>query len=340
MTRSRTLTLSGWTGNPGRFKMTGMNRLTMLAFGAVLLANFSAAQDADTYDRWEKTWGDTLVRFLPNASPWGLTVDPYPLFRAFANETYVYKGADSMVYKYPSYITHQTWWFDDPELSRQLADLEKEKAAAKQDFEKASDEFFAAHGTEMKALEKTHLEQMNALAKQAGDLATQGKYDEAEVVGKRLEKLGPFVYPPFQALIEPYDKHQKDMDDRGRKLTNRKRQVSFQIHNNRTPTTTAPKFTGMKPAGTLAGHPLYRQDGGDSKAGDWGEYEVNLAVFLGPPGYVNPKIRIGHREFAIKTIVVWAGIESHPATIKADEATVRKVLESMDYDGLAKLIEP
>ena len=67
---------------------------------------------------------------------------------------------------------------------------------------------------------------------------------------------------------------------------------------------------------------------------------MHLAVFLGPPGYENPKIRIGHREFAVKTIVVWAWIESHPNTVKADEAAVRKVLESMDYDGLAKLIEP
>jgi hypothetical protein len=315
-------------------------QLAIFAFGALLLANSAAAQDPEAWDRWGKTWGDTLVPFLPKASPWGLTVDPYPLIRTFANETYVYKGADSMVYKYPSYITHQTWWFDDPELSRQLADLEKEKAAATQAFEKASDEFFTAHGAEMKALEKAHLEQMNALASHLADLAKQGKYDEADLVNKKLEKLGPFVYPPLQALTEPYDKRQKDMDDRERQLTNRKRQVSFQIHTNRTPTTTAPKFTRIKPAGTLAGHPFYRQDEGNSKAGVWDASFVDLAVFLGPPGYVNPKIKIGHREFAVKTIVVWAWIESRPDTIQADEATAKKVLEKMDYEGLAKLIEP
>jgi hypothetical protein len=144
----------------------------------------------------------------------------------------------------------------------------------------------------------------------------------------------------LQALTEPYDKHQKDMDARERQLTNRKRQVSFQIHTNRTPTTTAPRFTRIKPAGTLAGHPFYRQDEGNSKAGDWDASFVHLAVFLGPPGYVNPKTKIGHREFVVKSIVVWAWIQSHANTIMADEATARKVLESMDYDGLAKLIQP
>lgn len=55
---------------------------------------------------------------------------------------------------------------------------------------------------------------------------------------------------------------------------------------------------------------------------------------------MNPKVKIGHRELVVKSIVVWAWIQSHPDTIKADEVAVRKVLESMDYDGLAKLIEP
>lgn len=319
--------------------MQRRRQLSILGLSALLLISSAAAQDADTWDRWGKTWGNALVRFLPNASPWGLTVDPYPLFRAFANETYVYKGSDSIVHKYPSYITHQTWWFNDAELSRQMADLEKEKAAAKQQFEKASDEFYSAHGAEMKAAEKAHLAQMDGLAKQIGDLAKQGKYDESQPLVKRLEALGPFVYPPFQALTESYDKHQKDMDERERQLTSRKRQVSFQIHTNRTPITTAPKFTGMKPAGTLAGHPLYRQEEGRAP-GDGDASWVDLAVFLGPAGYENPKVKIGHREFAIKTIVVWAWIQSHPNTVKADEAAVRKVLESMDYNGLAKLIEP
>ena len=234
--------------------MLKQRQLVIRGFGAFLLASSSVAQDAEAWSRWGETMGDALVHFLPNASPWGLTVDPYPLFRAFANETYVYKGADSMVHKYPSYIVHQTWWFNDAELSRQTAGLAKEKEAAKQEFEKASDEFFRVHGAEMKALEKAHQAETEALAKQIADLATQGKYDEGQEVVKKLEKLGPFVYPPFQALTESYDKRQKDIEHRERQLANRKRQVSFQMHTNRTPTTTAPRFSLIKPAGTLAGH--------------------------------------------------------------------------------------
>jgi hypothetical protein len=61
-----------------------------------------------------------------------VTVDP-SILSAFANETYDYKGANSMARKYPSYPVHQTWWFDDAGLSRQMADLEEEKAALKQE---------------------------------------------------------------------------------------------------------------------------------------------------------------------------------------------------------------
>ncbi len=74
--------------------------------------------------------------------------------------------------------------------------------------------------------------------------------------------------------------------------------------------------------------------------GGWIESLVDLAVFLGPPGYENPKVKIGHRELAVKSIVVWAWIESRPDMIQADEAAAKRVLESVDYNGLAKLIEP
>jgi len=74
--------------------------------------------------------------------------------------------------------------------------------------------------------------------------------------------------------------------------------------------------------------------------GGWIETMVDLAVFVGPPGYENPKVKIGHRELTTKSIVVWAWIESRPDTIQADEAAARKVLESINYDGLAKLIAP
>ena len=49
-------------------------------------------------------------------------------------------------------------------------------------------------------------------------------------------------------------------DGSRRKLSNRRRQVSFQI--------AAPAFS-PKPAGALAGHPFYRQARGNSDVGGW-----------------------------------------------------------------------
>jgi len=318
--------------------MQPQRQLAILAIGTLLLTNSVAGQDADAMSRWGQTTGDALVHFLPNASPWGMSVDPSPLFSAFANETYDYKGANSMVRKYPSYVVHQTWWFDDAGLARQVADLEKEKTALKQETEKAGEEFLRVHGAEMKAFEKAHLAEMETLSKQVADLTQQGKSEQAQAALKKLEGLSP-VYPPYQALTASLDKRQQELTDRERALTNRRRQVNFRIYTNRTSLTTAPKYA-PKPAGTLAGHPFYRQDEGNMKAGGWDTSLVDLAVYVGPPGWENPRVRIGRKELAVKCIVVWAWIESHLDTLKADEAAVRKVLESMDYNGLAKLIQP
>ena len=269
-----------------------------------------------------------------------MTVDPSRPFSGPATETYEYKGTNSVVHKYPSYIVHQTWWFNDAELARQTADLKKEKDAFKQESDAALQEFMKAHGAEMKAAETTHLAEMQKLSKEGADLFTQGKTQQGQAVLEKLQKLGPFVYPPYQQLTESLNKRQSEIADRERRLQNRRRKVSFQIHANRTPTTTAPAFTLMRPAGTMAGHALYRQVRGDTNMGGWAEAFVDLAVLLAPPGYENPKVKIGHRELVVKSIVVWAWIESRPDTIQADEAAATKVLESVDYNGLAKFIEP
>jgi len=42
----------------------------------------------------------------------------------------------------------------------------------------------------------------------------------------------------------------------------------------------------------------------------------------------------------VKCIGVWAWIEAPPETMQADEATIKKVLASVDYDGLPALIQP
>jgi hypothetical protein len=48
-------------------------------------------------------------------------------------------------------------------------------------------------------------------------------------------------------------------------------------------------------------------------------------------------------ELKVKCILVRVEVSSdapHPETIKADESVVRQMLEKVDYDGLAKLLQP
>jgi hypothetical protein len=293
-----------------------------------LLTASATAQDDEAVSRWGKATGDALVHFLPDAAPWGLSPDPSPIFNAFANDT---------PHKYIALVVHQTWWFDDAELSRQMADVKKKSEALKQEEEETLKEFLRVHGAEMEALKKAHQAEMDTLTKQSADLVRQGKYEEA---GPILQKLTPFRYAPYESLAESFDKRKQETVDSDRELSDCRRSVGFRIYTNRTPSTTAFAYP-TKPMGTLAGHPFYRQDGGTMKMGGHRvESIVNLAVFLGPPRYQNPRTKLGQSELAVKCIVVWAWIESRPDAIQADEATARKVLESMDYEGLSKLIEP
>lgn len=315
-------------------------RLTLVALAILTLASATAGQDEDATNRWLAAMDKALVPFMPNASQQGMTVDPYPLASSAANETYVDKGADSLVHEYPSYQVQQDWWYNDPQLDREMAQLDKDMTSYKQQVLTGDDEFEKTHGAEKKTYEDACRAEADRLSKQVADLASHGKMAEAQPLIEKLEKASSCVYPPYQALMDSLDKTSKDLDDRRRTLGAQRRKVTFVIFTNRTPNTQASALN-PKPAGSLSGHPFFRQapeniDGG----GGIPHTMVRLAVYLGPPGYVNPKIKIGHRVLVTKCIVVWAWIESRPEMISADEAAARKVLESVDYNGLADLIKP
>lgn len=332
-----------------RSSHAGWTAVLVIGSAIALAAGYRvAAQSDDALQKWGAATGEALTKCLPDAARWGLTVDPYPPFSAFANETYVYKGAQSMVRKYPSYVVHQTWNFNDPGLEREEADLKRERDALQAAFPEQLEDFRRAHAADRQAAEQAYQaehqkaeQQLAARAKHLQDLANQGKFQEMAQLGEKMGEpspaLGPFEYPPEQALLDGYRGEQKKLDERARALANRHRTVNFAIYANRTPTATAPKFH-PKPAGTLAGHPLWRQDEGQfEKDGHW--YR-DLAVGVGPPDFRMPQVPIGHKELAIKTIVVWAFIESRPDSVAADEAVVRNVLETIDYAALAGLIAP
>lgn len=196
------------------------------------------------------------------------------------------------------------------------------------------EEWNKVHGAEYRTLNKELMDLAQQLAKQGKylDLSKRGQNSQADAILQKIDAIRP--------PLASFDKRQEVFKEREDLLTGHRRQVSFRIYTNRTPSTTAFAYPA-KPMGTLAGHPFYRQDGGTIRmGGDRVESIVNLAVFLGPSGFQNPHANLVDRQLSVKCIVVWAWIESRPDTIQADEATARKVLEKIDYDGLSKMIEP
>jgi hypothetical protein len=232
---------------------------------------------------------------------------------------------------------HKTWFFGDPELFKELEQVRNDKAALRKEMDAAVEEFGKAHGAEMQALEKSHSAEMEEAAKRAQALFQQGKYEEGKAV---LEKIKPFHYEPVDSWSAPYEKRQKDLDQREQELLARRRSVSFRIYTNRTPSTTAYAYPA-KPIGTLAGRTLYLQDRGTMNLTPGHTMAAaDLAIFLGPANFHNPRVKLSETDPKVKCIVVWAWIESLPDTLGADEAAVKKVLEKIDYNGLSRLIEP
>lgn len=297
--------------------------LLTLAIASAILAAPAVAQDQDAMMRWGEATLDKLERFLPNARPLGFTPElPNTAsdFKAFANDT---------PHRYPALVTHKTWYFPDPQLYHDIDQVEKDKAAFREQENAATEEFWRAHGDEMKALEKAHNAELNAATKQAQVLFQQGKYEEGKAV---IQKVKPVSYAPWEALNASLTKKQDELYDREKDLLSRRRTVSFRIYTNRTPTTTAYAYP-TKPVGTLVGRTLYRQVQANNP---W----VNLAIFLGPANFQNARVKLEERQPQVKCIVVWAWIFSHPDTLAADEEAAKKVLATIDYNGLSKLIEP
>ncbi len=306
-------------------------RFATLAAWTLLVAALAVAQNQNAMMRWGDAMLDKLAPFLPDAKAWGFTPEfpkPEPDFKAFANQ-----GSS----RYLALLVHKTWLYGDPELYRQLEEVSREKAAQKKESNEAIEEFTRVHGAEMQALEKSHAAEMNAASKRAQDLFRQGKYEEGKAV---IDQIKPFHYAPLDSLSASLGKKAKELAEREKDLLARRRNVSFRIYTNRTPSTTAFGLPA-KPIGTLAGRSLYRQDRGRiDMGGGRTEALVNLAVYLGPESFQNPLVKQGESELKVKCIVVWAWIESRPDTLQADEAAAKKVLAPIDYDGLSKLIEP
>ena len=129
----------------------------------------------------------------------------------------------------------------------------------------------------------------------------------------------------------------KAMGDAVETLKRSVRRIEVRIALNAQATLTRGVENAGKPAGTIAGYPVYRFAFDDESYGDVPS-GVRLAVALGPATFKNPTVDPSKMQTEVKTIVVSAAVQSRRETVKADEALIRKLLETVKYDELAKLL--
>jgi hypothetical protein len=291
--------------------------------GTALLLSPAAAQEQAAESRWIEETGERLARFLPDATPEGLTP-----------EQYIFKGgANGTPHKYICVLAHRYWKFDDAELSRQLEENSNQEKALNKEMEDTAGKFMKEHAAEIEANKK----RVQALQDQYGDLMKAGKYDQSKALMEKIAELQHQT--PLTAVMDSFEKRSEEIAARKKHLSGQWRNVNFRFGTNRTLAASLPNFH-LQSSGTLAGRPLYREEKIDRLTSDRVLNTVGLAIFLGPPGYQNPPVKLGQSELAVKCIFVWAWIESRSDTVKADEAIARRILEKVDYKGLSKLIEP
>lgn len=287
-------------------RTTMCKQIVLLAAAELMLMGPAWAQQNPV--RWGDATAEKMAHFLPAPTagfaprtPWGRQTDNQVVVRSGGTVTLQYQDA----------AAEQLWFFDDPALFQQVAAAQKERADLDQ-----------AHWEDL----KSHAEERNALQKQAQDLLKKQQTKEFQAL---MEKI--------KAADAPYEAKKKELDDRVGKLEKRSRKLRVSILANSTPD--AEIGPTAKPGGSLAGRPLYQANA--SASGYAPPEFISMAVYLGPPGFRNSTAR--SPELKVKCILVRVEVSSdapHPETIKADEDVARRMLEKVDYAGLAKLLQP
>ncbi|HMK84537.1 MAG TPA: OmpH family outer membrane protein [Steroidobacteraceae bacterium] len=313
-----------------------LGSLVCIALACLAPARAGAEGGESPLMTWGNALGDKLVKLLPQPGH-GLTAANETVFSAFSNDFVGYKGPRAIAQRYPTYVVHQTWIFDDPELERKTEALRAELKARQDAYPQKLEEFRQAHAADRQAAEQAYQRQHAEAQKQMAELQAkmqelikEGKYDQLGKLGDAPKGLGPFVYPPEEAFHDAYDAKSRELDQDVRNPPHRV--VTFEIDTNRTPVSTTGRHA--QPAGTLAGHPLFVEHPNYGSGRVW----VNLGVLVGPPDL--EVSQPPSTPWAVKAITLWADLVTHEDTRAADEARVRQVLESVDYQGLARLITP
>lgn len=283
-----------------------MNKQLMtLAVGIVLLTSSGFAQE-DPMVQWGKATTEKISHFLPQ--PAARFIPHEPGKPNGKNDIETSFGNMDLNFKYLIPRAEQTWWYDDPDLAKQIAATEKEKANLEQSQQQNS---------------QSQAADIGALQKQYNDLLRQNKMTEAHAVAAKIEQVTAGDEAKSQAL-----------DDRLSKLHSRARSLRIQIIGNETLAINAGYH--LAPSGSLAGRPLYR---GTAKSNGPDSQTVYLLVYAGPAGFQNPPVN-GASIVGLKCFVVMADLESRANTVQADEAAAKQLLASIDYNGLTKLITP
>lgn len=297
-------------------------RVLICAVSGLLFSNVVAdAQSPQGIVAWAKTTGESLTRFLPSPVP-GLiprmSRDSTNYNQPNADSGYGEGSRGNEVGYIPIFVT-QNWRYDEPELVQQAAaSRDKSMSDAKQQAKDIQD-YQKAHAAEIKEVQK-----------QMADLARAGRYQEMQEAQKKLMAL---MSPPGSG---------KNLDAPDPLKRARSLNVLIIANETRLPST---GFIGgnipgnmMTAAGALKGHPLYRYTKHRDDFGALSE-QVVLAVFLGPAQFHESFPANSNLIGKLKCISVRVNVQSRPDTAKADEQLARQLLETIDYDGLAKLIE-
>lgn len=261
-------------------------------------------RSSDPLERWVFINGQKLAGFIPQPLP-GL-VEHLP-----------WETIDNYLPHFESYVHHQylglsverMWGYDDLSLFRQVQQAQQARDEARR----------ALEAPENAQKIKAWMETRNAVAaryqREAANLIREGKKQEAQAVLDKLAKDPTQKQPASFTEGDEAEQRVRDLEAQGRKL-------SLSIQASYPPL----NWPLLRQIGAMKGYPLFR---GVSQ-------DVLLAVYVGPKGFRNPPAGAEPQKMRMKCFLVEAQVPQG----ERYEALARQMLEEIDYDGLAKLLEP
>jgi hypothetical protein len=213
-----------------------------------------------------------------------------------------------MTHRYMGFSVEKVWAFDDPQLYQQVAQAQQRFNEAKIKTESPeSIQNVQARGKMQAALNGEYLKEYDELWK-------QGKQKEALEVMEKRAKDPAFQPPPEYEERSRLEQQLRDLEAKGQKLI-------LGIEASYPPL----NWPLLKPSGILKGYPLFR-----------GVQQDVFLSYMGPQGFRNPPAGKEPQRMRMKCFLVQA---QFPPGERHQELA-RQMLENIDYDVLAKLIEP